>query len=56
MTNWITRFSRLDPRPSRFEATPDHWRQLEVDLQHWGGTATSWRRLEHLGTIARTDQ
>ena len=42
-------------RPSRYEPTPAHWLELQRRLGRLGGGQT-WRRLEHLGSIAKTDQ
>ena len=53
--NWVTAYMNGGNRPSHYEPTPQHWRELEARLQCWGGVS-SWKRLEQLGTIARTDQ
>ena len=53
--NWIPQYSDNPGRPYRWEPAPQHWRELEDRLQRWGGVS-SWKRLEQLGTIARTDQ
>ena len=53
--NWVTDSYLSDSnRPGRYEATPDCWRELEASLQRWGGVS-SWKRLEQLGAIAKTD-
>ena len=41
-------------RPERYPPTPQHWLELNRRLVRWGGGQT-WRRLEQLGTIARTN-
>ena len=52
--NWVTdSYLNGGDRPSRYEKTPQHWRELEARLQRWGG-ASSWKRLEVLGQIADT--
>ena len=53
--NFVTQYSFLDVKPSRFEPTPGYWREFEAQLQRWGGTS-SWKRLEQLGQVARTEQ
>ena len=53
--NWVTdSYLNGGDCPSRYEKTPQHWRELESRLQRWGG-ASSWKRLEQLGQIAKTD-
>ena len=53
---WVTdTYMNGGQRPDRYEPTPQHWLELQRRLGRWGGGQT-WRRLEHLGTIARTDQ
>ena len=55
-TNWVTgSYTNGQQRPSRYEPTDEHWLELNRRLGRWGGGQT-WRRLEHLGAIARTDQ
>ena len=55
VSNWVTKYSEGDQRPSRFEPTPGYWREFEAQLQRWGG-ASSWKRLEQLGQVAKTNQ
>ena len=55
-TNWVTgSYTNGQQRLSRYEPTDEHWLELQRRLGRWGGGQT-WRRLEHLGQIARTDQ
>ena len=52
--NWVCdSYMNGGDRPSRYEKTPQQWRELEARLQRWGG-ASSWKRLEVLGQIADT--
>ena len=53
-SNWVTAYMSGGNRASRYEPTPQHWRELEDRLQRWGG-ASSWKRLEQLGEIAKTN-
>ena len=54
-SNWVTgSYTNGQQRPERYEPTPEHWLELQRRLGRWGGGET-WRRLEHLGSIARTD-
>ncbi len=53
---WVTgSYMNGGDRPSRYEPTPEHWLELQHRLGRWGGGQT-WRRLENLGQIAKTDQ
>ena len=54
-SNWVTSYMNGGNRPSRYQPTPEHWLELQRRLGRWGGGQT-WRRLEHLGAIAKTDQ
>ena len=53
-SNWITQYSDNPGRQYRWEPTPQHWRELEDRLQRWGGVS-SWKRLEQLGEVAKTE-
>ena len=53
--NWVGAYMNGGNRPSRYEPTLQHWRDLDARLQCWGGVS-SWKRLEQLGPVARTDQ
>ena len=53
-SNFITRYSLNPEHQLRFDEPEGHWRRLEADLQRWGGVS-SWKRLEQLGQIARTN-
>jgi len=55
-TNWVTSYMNGGNRPSRYQPTPEHWLELQRRLGRWGNSSHTWRRLEHLGQIARTDQ
>ena len=56
-TNWITGgYMNGGNRPSRYEPTPEHWLELQRRLGRWGNSSQTWRRLEHLGSIAKTNQ
>ena len=55
VSNWVCKFASGDQRPSRFEPTPGYWREFEAQLQRWGATS-SWKRLEQLGQVAKTNQ
>ena len=53
---WVTdSYLNGGQRPDRYEPVPQHWLELNRRLGRWGGGQT-WRRLEQLGVIARTDQ
>jgi hypothetical protein len=39
----------------RYPPTDEHWLELQRRLGRWGGGET-WRRLEHLGAIAKTEE
>ena len=53
---WVTDgFVNEQRRHSRFEPVPENWLEMQRRLGRWGGGQT-WRRLEHLGEIARIDQ
>ena len=52
--NWVTAYMNGGNQPSRYEPTPQHWRELEARLQRWGGVS-SWKRLEQLGEVAKTE-
>ena len=54
-SNWVTSYMNGGNRPSRYQPTPEHWLELQRRLGQWGGGQT-WRRLDHLGAIAKTDQ
>ena len=54
-SNWITAFTSLSMRASRFEPPERHWLDLQESLNRWG-SGFSWSRYEQLGSIARTDQ
>ena len=55
-TNWVTgSYTNGQQRPSRYVPTPEHCLELQRRLGRWGGGQT-WRRLEHLGAIAKSDQ
>ena len=55
-SNWVTSsYTNGQQRPERYEPTPEYWLELQRRLGRWSGGET-WRRLEHLGQIARTDQ
>ena len=54
-SNWVTgSYTNGQQRPERYPPTDEHWLELNRRLGRWGGGET-WRRLEHLGSIARTD-
>ena len=55
MSNWVTQFSRVDLRPSRFDPPEQRWLELQDSLGRWG-RGLSLERLQRLGEIARTDQ
>ena len=53
---WVTDgYLNGHQRPSRYEPTNEHWLELNRRFGRWGGGQT-WRRLEHLGQIARSEQ
>ena len=55
-SNWVTDgYLNGGQRPDRYPPTHQHWLELNRRLGRWGGGQT-WRRLEQLGQIARTDQ
>ena len=54
-SNWVTgSYMNGQQRPERYPPTDEHWLELNRRLGRWGGGET-WRRLEHLGAIAKTD-
>ena len=53
--NWVTAYSPVSARQSRFEEPEGHWLELQQRLNRWGGGQTI-ERLEQLGQIAKTDQ
>ena len=56
-SNWVTgSYTNGQQRPSRYEPTDEHWLELQRRLGRWGNSSHTWRRLEHLGAIAKTDQ
>ena len=55
-TNWVTgSYMNGGDRPSRYEPTPEHWIELQRRLGRWANGGHTWRRLEYLGAIAKTD-
>ena len=55
-TNWVTgSYTNGQQRPSRYEPTDERWLELQRRLGRWGNGGQTWRRLEHLGAIAKTD-
>ena len=56
-TNWVTgSYTNGQQRPSRYKPTEERWLELQRRLGRWGNGGDTWRRLEHLGAIARTDE
>ena len=54
---WVTDgYLNGQQRPSRYVPTDEHWLELQRRLGRWGNSSHTWRRLERLGAIARTDQ
>ena len=52
---WITDgYLNGGQHTDRYEPVPQHWLELNRRLGRWGGGQT-WRRLEQLGQIAKTD-
>ncbi|WP_170950929.1 hypothetical protein [Synechococcus sp. N26] len=55
-SNWVTgSYTKGQQRPSLYEPTDEHWLELQRRLCRWGNDGHTWRRLEHLGAIAKTD-
>ena len=53
---WVTdSYLNGGQRPDRYERPEGRWLELQASLNRWGRSHT-WRRLEQLGQIARTDQ
>ena len=53
---WVTdSYLNGGQRPDRYERPEGRWLELQASLNRWGRSST-WRRLEQLGQIARTDQ
>ena len=52
--NWIAQYCNPGRPVGRFDATPEHLRELEDRLQRWDG-ASSWKRLEQPGVVAQVD-
>ena len=53
---WVTDgYLNGQQRPSRYVPTDEHWLELQRRLGRWGNSSHTWRRLEHLGAIAKTD-
>jgi len=53
--NWVTAYSPISARQSRFEEPEGHWLALQQRLNRLGG-GQAMEQLEQLGVIARTDQ
>ena len=55
-SNWVTDgYLNGGQRPNRYEPTPEHWLEMQRRLGRWANSSHTWRRLEHLGAIAKTD-
>jgi len=53
---WVTdSYLNGGQRPDRYEKPEERWLELASSLNRWGKSHT-WRRLEQLGQIAKTDQ
>jgi len=53
---WVTdSYLNGGQRPDRYERPEGRWLELQASLNRWGRSHT-WRRLEQLGQIAKTDQ
>ena len=52
--NWVTQYSSSQPRPQRFDVPDSHWLEMQDRLNRWGGSKT-WKQLQQLGQIAKTD-
>ena len=52
--NWITAYSRMDARPTRYERQEEEWLDLQRSLNS-GGKGLSIEKLQQLGEIAKTD-
>ena len=53
--NWIVDgYMNGGGRPDRYQRPEGRWLQLQANLNRWGKSHT-WRRLEQLGQIAKTD-
>ena len=55
-SNWVTAYMNGGQRPDRYEPTPEHWLELQRKLGRWANGGQTWRHLEQVGQIARTDQ
>ena len=55
-SNWGTgSYTNGQQRPSRYEPTDERWLELQRRLGRWGNGGQTWRRIEHLGAIAKAD-
>ena len=54
-SNWVTAFSTINTRRTRYEPPEQTWMDLQTSLQRWG-SGYSWSRYEQLGDIADTSQ
>ena len=55
--NFVTAYMNGGNRPSnyvRFDVPDNHWLDLQDRLNRWGGSKT-WKQLQQLGQIAKTD-
>ena len=54
---WVTgSYLNGGQRPSRYVPTDEHWLELQRRLGRWGNSSHTWRRLEHLGAIAKAEE
>ncbi|WP_067097465.1 hypothetical protein [Synechococcus sp. MIT S9508] len=52
---WVTdSYLNGGQRPDRYQKPEGRWVELQARLNRWGRSST-WRRLEQLGQIAKTD-
>ena len=52
---WVTdSYLNGGQRPDRYERPEGRWLELQASLNRWGRSST-WRRLEQLGQIAKSD-
>ena len=52
---WVTdSYLNGGQRPDRYERPESRWLELQASLNRWGRSST-WRRLEQLGQIAKSD-
>ena len=52
--NWVTAYSPISARQSRFEEPEGHWLELQQSLNRWDGKQTL-ERLEQLGAMAEIE-